>query len=173
MTSPDDNMIMVGAIMGAHGVRGQVKVKCFMEEPADFKSLDAVCFGASGAPVEIKAAQLQKLNILVVTFGAVTDRDQAQALKSTQLFVPRSQIEDADDDPDAFFLSDLEGLRVLDEAQRVVGTIKAVNNFGASDVLEIALEGSSKSVMLPFIEDAVPHVDLAAGHIVIDPAFMA
>jgi len=166
-------MVMIGAIMGAHGVRGQVKVKCFMEEPGDFAGLGQVHFGESGAPVAIKAAQVQKLNVLIVSLDGVDDRDVAQALKSTQLFVPRAALEDEAEDPAAFFLGDLEGLRVLDEAQRVMGTIKAVNNFGASDVLEIALEGSQKTVMLPFIEDAVPEVDIEAGHIVIDPAFMA
>lgn len=164
---------MVGAIMGAHGVRGQVKVKCFMAAPADFKTLDAVTFGAEGDVVEIKSAQLQKLNILVVTFDGVNDRDAAQALKSTQLFAPRGAVVSEDEDPEAFYIGDLEGLQVLDEARRVVGTIKAVNNYGASDVLEISLQGSTKIVMLPFIADAVPQVDLEAGYIVIDPAFMA
>lgn len=173
MTPPADSKIMVGAIMGAHGVRGQVKVKCFMEVPADFTALDAVYFGDTGADaVNVSAAYMQKQDILIVTFDGVADRDQAQALKSTQLFVERAQVSE-DEDPDAFFLSDLEGLRVVDDAKRVIGVVKAVNNFGAADVLEIALEGSTKTAMLPFIEDAVPEVDLEAGHIVIDPAFMA
>lgn len=173
MALPEESMIMIGAIMGAHGVRGQVKVKCFMQQPSDFKALDAVYFGAAGKAVEIKTVGLQKSDILVVAFDGVTDRDQAQALKSTQLFVPREDLAGEDDDPDMFYLGDLEGLRVLDEAKRVIGTVKAVNNFGASDVLEVALEGSSKTVMLPFIEVAVPEVDLEAGHIIIDPAYMA
>lgn len=173
MTPPDDKMIMVGAIMGAHGVRGQVKVKCFMEQPKDFKSLESVHFGADSPPVDVVSAGLQKSDVLVVALEGVTDRDQAQALKSTQLFVPRGDLADEADDPETFFLGDLEGLRVLDEAKRALGTVQAVNNFGASDVLEIALEGSSKTVMVPFIEVAVPEVDLEAGHIVIDPAYMA
>lgn len=166
-------MIMIGAIMGAHGVRGQVKVKCFMEDPAHFSALQVVHFGASGAPVQLISAQMQKQDVLIAKLDGISDRDTAQALKSTQLFVPRSVLDPDDDEPEAFFLSDLEGLAVLDEARRVVGSVKAVNNFGASDVIEIALAGSGKSVMLPFIEDAVPQIDIEAGHIIIDPAFMA
>ncbi|MEM7568271.1 MAG: ribosome maturation factor RimM [Pseudomonadota bacterium] len=166
-----DKMMCVGAIMGAHGVRGLVKVKAFLEDPSDFGALGAVHFGALGEPIPIVSAHRHKDAVLIVQLDGVDSRETAQALKSTQLFVPRTQLVDGEDED--MLLSDLEGLRVLDEEGRSIGTVNAVNNFGASDVIEIALDGSSKTVMVPFIEDAVPSIDLAAGHIMIDPAFMA
>ncbi|MEO0412473.1 MAG: ribosome maturation factor RimM [Pseudomonadota bacterium] len=171
MASSPDKMTCVGAIMGAHGVRGLVKVKAFLEDPARFTALDHIHFGAQGEAVPIVSASRHKDNVLIVQLDGVDSRETAQALKSTQLFVPRDWL--VDDEEEDILLSDLEGLRVLDEAHGVIGTVSQVSNFGASDVLEIALEESGKTVMVPFIEAAVPEVDLAAGHIIIDPVYIA
>lgn len=172
MASTSDKMACVGAIMGAHGVRGLVKVKAFLEDPARFADLPHIHFGAHGEAVPVETASRHKEDVLIVKLDGVDSRETAQALKSTQLFVPRDWLVDDSDDDD-LLLSDLEGLRVLSDDGSVIGTVHQVSNFGASDVIEITLEGKDKTVMVPFIEDAVPSVDLAAGHIVIDPAFIA
>ncbi|MEM6834266.1 MAG: ribosome maturation factor RimM [Sphingomonadales bacterium] len=175
MTNPSNSMVCIGAVLGPHGVRGVLKVKALLEEPASFASLGPVHFGAHGEdwgePVPVVTASVHKQDVLIVRLDGIADRETAEALKGTQLFVPEDRLEPVEGDE--AYVRDLDGLAVLDEAGEKLGIIAAVSNFGASDILEIELAGSGKTVMVPFTEEAVPQVDLAAGHVVIDPVYMA
>ena len=97
------------------------------------------------------------------------NRDQAEALRGVKLFVGRDTLPDTDEDE--FYLADLEGLRALGSDGAEIGQISAIYNFGgASDILEIARAGGDKPLLIPFTQEAVPSVDIAAGHVVIDDA---
>ncbi|HWA88526.1 MAG TPA: ribosome maturation factor RimM [Rhizomicrobium sp.] len=152
--------ILLAAVTGAHGLRGEVKLKLFTGELARY----AVLHAKDG-----RAFTLAKLRGDVATFAEVRDRGAAEALKGVELFVAR----DALPAPEAneFYHADLIGLSAMDEADRVIGTVTAIHNYGAGDVIEIARGpsdgGGGDTVMLPFARDFVPIVDIASRRIVV------
>ena len=154
-------MAVVGA---AHGIRGEVRVKTFTGDPmalADYGPL-ATKDGRSLEILDIRPAG----TVVVVRFKGVGDRNAAEALNGTELFVDRSALPD-DGDEDAFYHADLVGLDVRDETGQTIGTVTAVQNFGGGDLLEIRL-GSTPGVLLPFTRAAVPEVDVEGGFVRID-----
>jgi 16S rRNA processing protein RimM len=104
--------------------------------------------------------------MLVVTFDGINDRDQAAKLTRRELYVLRSQLPPPDEDE--FYFSDLIGLHAKTVAGEVFGTIVAVENFGAGDLIEVERPDKSR-VLLPFTKAVVPHVDLAGRVVTIDP----
>ena len=114
---------------------------------------------------------------MLARVSGVNDRDQAQALHGTEIYVPRDALP-ALEEEETFYHADLIGLRAEDTAGRAVGRVTAVENYGAGDILEIALEVTGEitgetagkggqSLMLPFTRATVPEVDLAAGRLVV------
>ena len=164
-TSNDNSLICVGAISGAFGVRGEVRIKSFCADPAaigDYNPLTT----EDGKSYDIGITRALKGGFAAVISG-VDNKDDADALKSTRLYARRDQLPSLPDDE--FYHSDLIGLVVLDTGGSTIGKIKSVFNHGAGDILEITGPGLKDSVLLPFTKEAVPTVDLAAGRIIVDP----
>lgn len=157
--------VLVGVIAAAHGVRGLVRVKSFTAEPEGVASYGEVTDERGQRRFRL-TLQGQAKDGVIARIEGVADRDAAEALKGTKLFVPRDALPEIAED-DEFYQADLVGLRVETRDGRRLGRVKAVLNFGAGDVLEI--EGESGSRMLPFTKRAVPVVDLAGGRLVADP----
>ena len=157
--------VLLAVIGGAHGIRGECRVKSFTEEPEAFGRYGPL-FDAKGNRYTVKAARPQK-NVLLVRFAEVADRNQAERLNGTELFVDRSLLPETEDD-DEFYLEDLIGLEARSVDGDLIGRVFAVHNFGAGDILEIA-PPKGPTVMIPFSEAAVPGLDLAAGTISVDP----
>jgi 16S rRNA processing protein RimM len=157
--------VCVAQIGGAHGVRGEVRLKPFTQE-ADAVTRYGTLTSEDGRRFEITAARAAK-DALVVRFQGVDDRDAAQALRHVKLYVPRERLGDVDEDE--FFHADLVGLAAVGVDGMALGTVLAVQNFGAGDLLEITPTDGEATVLLPFTKAAVPTVDVAAGRIVIDP----
>lgn len=99
--------------------------------------------------------------------GGVETKEQADALKGLRLFAPRDRLPSLPDDE--YYHTDLMGLEVYDTGGTLLGTVKTVQNHGASDLLEITVPGHSSTILLPFTLAAVPTVDLASGRIIADP----
>jgi len=162
----------MAAVIGAHGLKGEVKVKTFTEAPgglARYKRLHA----KDGRVFTIAQFRPGKADEAVVMFAEVVDRNMAESLKGLELFVARGALPAAEEGE--FYHADLIGLTAMDVADRVIGTVKAIHNYGAGDVIEIARtsdEGrGGDTVMLPFARDFVPEIDLKAGRVVIaEPA---
>lgn len=165
MSTQNDPLILIAAIAGAFGVKGEVKLKSFTQDPKSCLTYGPL-LSEAGKPVLTIIKSRTVKNALAVTTKEITTREQAEAMKSTKLFVRRSQLPRPDEDE--FYYSDLVGLSVesLDGTQR--GRVKAVHDFGAGDLLEIQAPGE-KDWLLPFTKLAVPRVDIAGGRIVIDP----
>jgi 16S rRNA processing protein RimM len=106
-------------------------------------------------------------NGLAARLSGVSTKEEADALKGTQLFVPRDRLPDLDDDE--FYYTDLVGLEVRDTGGTVLGHVKSVQNHGATDLLEIHGPGLKATVLLPFTREAVPTVDVSGGRIIADP----
>jgi len=161
-------MVLVGAITGAHGVKGEVKVKSFTAQPASIAAYGPL-FDESGRrrfdfSLSGKTGETGK-DVLVGRIQGVDDRNAAEALKGQRLYVARTQLPEGDD-PDEFYLADLIGLAVQDEAGTALGRVADVANYGAGDVLTV--EGGAKGAFdLPFAKAFVPQVDLAAGSLTV------
>ncbi|MBN9886683.1 ribosome maturation factor RimM [Salipiger abyssi] len=158
--------ICVGAISGAFGVHGEVRLKSFTADPealADYAPLTTED-GSRSFDVQITSAIKGGF---AARLSGVRSKEDADALRGTRLFAPRDRLPTLPDDE--FYHADLIGLAVYDTGGAELGRVKAVLNHGAADLLELLLPGSSKTVLLPFTHAAVPTVDLASGRIVADP----
>jgi 16S rRNA processing protein RimM len=138
------DMVLVGRITGAHGIRGEVKLTSFTAEP---KAI------AVYSPLE--TAKGAKLEIIAVLRG-VTDRNAAEALKGVELFVPRERLPKPEDDE--VYVHDLVGLPVYD-GDKPIGKVVGVANFGASDLLDVRLPGREDTVFIPFAESYIVSTD--------------
>jgi len=161
----DDNLICVGAIMGAFGVRGEVRLKSFCAEPSAIETYSPLV-AESGESYEVKLVRSVKGG-----FGArltnVQDKEAADALRGTKLYARREDLPNLPDDE--YYHSDLIGLAVLDTGGAKLGKVTSVQDFGAGDILEVAGKGLKEPAMLPFTLANVPTVDLSAGKIIADP----
>ncbi|MBM3616400.1 MAG: 16S rRNA processing protein RimM [Alphaproteobacteria bacterium] len=157
--------ICVGAITGAFGVAGEVRLKSFCAEPtaiADYGPLSTKD-GARSFTVKLTRPVSGGLG---ARLSGVKTKEEADALRGTELYVDRARLPKLPDDE--FYHSDLIGLEAVDTGGVVLGRVVAVHNHGAGDILEIAGAGRKAALMLPFTLAAVPTVDLGAGRIVVD-----
>jgi 16S rRNA processing protein RimM len=159
--------VCVGQIGAPHGVRGEVRLRSFTAEP------DAItAYGPletdDGRILEIESLRPAK-NHFVAALAGINDRDAAEKLANLKLYVPRERLP-ALVETDEFYHADLIGLAVLNKAGEQLGTVLAVHNFGAGDLIEIRLDASGKTELIAFNETNVPIVDIAAGRIVIEPS---
>lgn len=158
------HMICIAAIAGAFGIKGEVKIKPFTEDAKTCLTLGPLTDQAGNVILTpVRSRSVKKM--LAVVCKEVQTREQAEALKSTKLYVPRSALPKPSEDE--FYYSDLIGLPVelLDGTPR--GKIKAVHDFGGGDILEIKTQGE-KDWYHPFTKLAVPRVDVEGGRVIID-----
>ena len=158
--------ICVGAIAGAYGVHGDVRLKSFTADPlaiADYVPLTTED-GATSFTFEISRPIKGGY---AARFAGITTKEQADALRGTRLYAARDQLPSLPDDE--FYHADLIGLEVVDTGGQVLGHVKSVQNHGAGDLLEIHGPNLKTTALLPFTREAVPTVDLNAGRIVTDP----
>ena len=158
--------ICVGAIGGAYGVRGEVRVKSFCAVAEDIETYSPLTSDDGKQTFHLALIRPAK-NGFVARIAEVATKEDADALKGTQLFADRAQLPSLPDDE--YYHADLIGLQVLDAGGTVLGKVKSVLDHGAGDLLEIKRPGSSETVLLPFSLAAVPTVDLASGRIIADP----
>ncbi|MBM3569179.1 MAG: 16S rRNA processing protein RimM [Alphaproteobacteria bacterium] len=151
--------ICLGAVTGAHGVRGLVKVKPFTQRPEDIAAYGPVSDQGGRRQWKLAVEGVHKDSVLT-RFEGVADRDAAQRLKGTRLYVPRSALPAAAEDE--FYLADLVGLELSDASGRALGTVQAVHDFGAGPLVEMSPTGGGESLMLPFTVAVFPRIDLAA-----------
>lgn len=162
----NDAKICVGAIGGAYGVRGEVRIKSFCADPEAIETYSPLTSEDGGAVFHLAILRPIK-NGFAVRIAEVSTKEEADALKGAGLFARREQLAQLPDDE--YYHADLIGVDVFDSGGVLLGQVKSVLDHGAGDILEIRRPGSSETVLLPFTQAAVPTVDLAAGRIVADP----
>lgn len=167
MSIPDDppGKVCVGAIAGAFGVKGEVRLKSFCAEPeaiADYAPLTDLDGREYGVRLDrpVKGGFAARLT-------GVASREQAEALQGVRLYAPRGRLPSLPSDE--FYHADLIGMAVADAGGRKLGRVRAVHDFGAGDMLEVAGPGLKNPVMLPFTRETVPIVDLTMKRLVADP----
>ena len=164
MTTPD--LICIGAIMGAFGVKGEVRIKSFCAIPAAIDNYGTLS-DQDGAPAfDLSITRPIKAGFAARIKGIHT-KDQADALKGSRLYVARDALPRLPDDE--YYHADLIGLDVVDTGGKLIGKIAAVYDHGAGDLLEIDGPALKGGILLPFTRDAVPTVDISARRIVADP----
>ncbi|MGB3625505.1 MAG: ribosome maturation factor RimM [Henriciella sp.] len=164
--APSDRLIVVGVLSGAHGVRGDVRVKSFTDVPEDLFGLGPLLSETGDVllePAKVKPAS----DHFIVTAKTPRQKEDWDGLKNTRLHVRRSALPPPEDDE--FYVEDLTGLDVRDLQGEPVGTVKSVQNFGAGDLIEVAPD-KGPAFFVPFTLKEVPEVHFDSRHITLrDP----
>ncbi len=158
-------LISVGKFLGAHGVRGQLKLASFTEDPENITAYGALTDATGQRTFDLTLHRWNKSHFIAMLKG-VTDREAAEKLKGVELFVERARLPKAK--ANQYYYSDLIGLRAVLADGAMFGEVTDVRNYGAGDILEIKLT-SGKTELYSFNPQVVGEVDLAAGTLVINP----
>jgi 16S rRNA processing protein RimM len=155
--------ILVARIGAAHGIRGEVRLRSFTADPLAAKNYGPLETEDGTRTFTIEALRPQK-DFLVARLAGIGDRTAAERLRNVSLYVARDRLPPAE--ADEFYHADLIGLAVETTDGRPLGTVIAVHNFGAGDLLEVK-PAAGAALMLPFTQSAVPVVDIAGRRIVV------
>ncbi|WP_441244363.1 ribosome maturation factor RimM [Tardiphaga sp. 768_D3_N2_1] len=156
--------ICVARIGAPHGVRGQVRLWTFTEDP--FAVLDYGPLATKDGKRSFEVDNVREAKgHLVATLKGVATREDAERLNGVELYVARDALPDTEDDE--YYHADLIGLAAVNAAGDAIGRVVAIHNFGAGDIIEIAPQEGA-TLLLPFTNAVVPTVDLAAGRVVIE-----
>ena len=162
--SGDERRIALAAVAGAHGVKGELRLKLFSDSVDSLSDHEKVYVG--GAERRLLAVR-DSGKMAVARFEGISDRSAAEALRGALVEVDRSALPPLGEGE--YYHADLIGLAAFDRANNPIGTVIAVENYGAGDLLEIELSGGTRS-LIPFKAGIA---DLEGGRIVVDPAFLA
>lgn len=157
--------VCLGVIVGPQGIRGEVRIKAFTAEPEDVGAYGAVTDKTGAREFSLKVRGLAK-GVVIAALKGVADRNAAEALKGTELYVDRARLP-APEDEDTFYHADLIGLAAEDAGGKPVGRVVAVFDHGAGDVIDIR-GGDGKVITVPFTKAVVPVVDVPGGRIVVE-----
>ncbi len=149
--------VCVGVITKPHGIKGQVCVRSYCENPEDLFGYAPITDKLGASTFKLKLVGTVR-GLFIVSINALTNRNDVELLTQTELYISKDQLPQTASS-DEFYISDLEGLSVVSEERKSFGVITSVNNYGAGDVIEIAAK-DRKSFMLPFSDDAVLSVDM-------------
>jgi 16S rRNA processing protein RimM len=158
--------VCIAKIVGAHGVHGSVRVYVISDNPEcllDYKRVKDTL----GKTYTVKKLRIQKGNTVIVKFEELHDRNEAEAARGTELFIPRELMPDLEEDE--FYITDLVGLKVRSLKGDEIGFVKAVENHGAGDLLII---DPYLKLAFPFTRSVIPEVHVRDGYIVLDEHFL-
>ena len=169
--SASDKLLLMGAILGAHGIKGEVKVKSFAAKPSDIGGYGTLSDAKEKRRFDLSIVGTSDTTrgILIARIAGVSDRNAAEALKGAELYVARDRLPKLTD-TDEFYFADLVGLQAVDDGGKVFGRVVSVDNYGAGDLLLIAdgQADAEDSFVVPFTKAFVPVVDVAAGKLVLN-----
>lgn len=157
--------VLLGRIIGAHGVRGDVLVRSFTEVPEAIGDYGELTDAEGRRGLRLKVKRVAAKGVIARVDG-VSDRTAAEALKGAELWADRSQLPEAG--PGEFYYEDLIGLTAFDRNGSPFGEVVGVANYGAGDILEIKVAGERKTELVPFNETYVPEVDVASGRVIVE-----
>jgi 16S rRNA processing protein RimM len=148
--------VLLGDIGAAHGLKGEVRLRSFTETPAAIADYGPLEDETGGKVIEISSVRPGPKG-LIARIKGVTTRESAEALTGTKLYVPRDRLPEAEEG--AYYHSDLIGLEAYDAFDVQIGTVVAMYNFGAGDIIEVKLLSGGDNLLLPFTDATVPEID--------------
>ena len=160
----EEKRVCIGAIVGVHGIKGEVKVKSFTEPETNIDKYGLVENKHGTQTYELKVVGHSK-ELLRVKIKGINDRTTAETLIGTQFYINRDVLPELIDD-DEFYEADLIGLKVRQNEQDI-GIVAGLYNFGAGEIIEIKLNATGKLEMLPFTKAYVPEVNVDDGYITV------
>lgn len=164
-TGEGDQKICVARIGAAHGVRGEVRLWSFTQDPAAITDYGPLQTEDGRRSFEIESLRPAK-DHFVARLTGVDDRNAAEALRNIELYIPRDRLP-AIEDEDTWYHADLVGLDAVSPEGVAIGTVSAILNFGAGDLIEIRPALGGEAMLLPFTEAIVPEIDIAGRRIVV------
>ena len=164
------NRILLGHIGGAHGIRGEVVIRSYAAVPEDIGAYGPLVDETGRRTFTIAGARNSSKGV-VAKIAGIADRNAAEALRGTALYVAREALPAPGDGE--YYHADLVGMTAVGPDGTVIGDITAVPNFGAGDLLEIRVAGQRDTELIPFTDAFVPNVDLASRRVVVIPPVVA
>lgn len=158
-----DDLILVGRVAGAFGVKGEVRITSFTAEPLALVGYKTLLREDGQPALTLTGGRVAKGGV-VARAREIETREQAEAARGLKLFIPRAALPPVEDE-DEFYVADLVGMVVVSPSGEPLGEVRSVRDFGAGDLLEIA-PPAGESWWLPFTKDAVPEVSIAERRIV-------
>lgn len=158
-----DRLILVAQVGGAFGVRGELRITTYTDDPMAVVRYGALLKSDGSPALTLTAGRAAKAGV-VARAREVATPEAADALRGLELYVPRDRLP-APEDEDEFYLADLVGLRVEDPEGQSLGLVRSVQNFGAGDLIEVQ-PPAGPSWWLPFTREAAPTVSLSEGRLV-------
>jgi len=160
-------LVLVGRVAGAFGVKGEVRVTAYTERPEALLAYRDLLRQDGSAGLTLLSGRAQKGD-LVARARQVATKEEADALRGLLLHVPREALPEPDEDE--YYLTDLIGMAAVTPEGETLGKVKAVQDFGAGDILEID-PGRGQTWYLPFTRECAPEVDIVGGKVtVVRPA---
>jgi 16S rRNA processing protein RimM len=158
--------ICVAQIGAAHGIRGEVRLRSFTEDPMAFASYGPLESEDGAQRFTIESLRPAK-DRFVARLKGIGDRDAAERLTGLKLYVARDRLPPTEDE-ETFYHADLVGLEAVTPEGALLGKVTAILNFGAGDIVEIGRD-SGQALLVPFTDAAVPQVDIARGRMTVVP----
>lgn len=155
--------ILLGVVMGAHGLKGEIKVRTFTDTPDALSAYGPIMAG-DGRQFEVASLRTTKANEAIVRIKGILNRSSAESLRGEKFFVPRAALPEPEENE--FYHADLIGLHAEDEDGRARGIVRGIHNFGAGDMVEIEAPDGTTG-LVAFTKGSVPVVDIAGKRIVI------
>jgi 16S rRNA processing protein RimM len=162
-----DVRVLLGTIVGVHGVRGAVKIRSYTADPAAIADYGPLSDASGERRFKLRVIGEARGNVVAKVEG-VDDRDAAERLRGIELYVPRDALPPPEDE-DEYYQADLIGLNAVTEDGTPYGAIVDIRDFGAGDLLEIRPAEGGPTVYLPFTREVVPVIDIEGGRIVVVP----
>ncbi|MEM9249065.1 MAG: ribosome maturation factor RimM [Pseudomonadota bacterium] len=161
-----EDRVCVGAVAGAFGVKGEVRLKSFCSDPEDVAAYGPLETEDAARRFDVTLVKPVK-NGFAARLSGVRSKEAADALRGTRLYAGRDALPALEEEE--YYHADLIGLEVRDTGGTLLGRIRAIHDHGAGDLLEVHGPSLKQTVLLPFTRAAVPTVDIAAGRVVADP----
>ena len=165
MTRDTKNLLLLGTIGAAHGIKGQVRIATYTQNPEAIGSYGPLLTDKDDQTITLSKVRLHK-NVVVAHIKGIADRSTAETLNGTNLYVERAKLPEPEDEDD-FYHADLLGLDARLDSGVTIGKVSALPNFGAGDLIEVRDPQSGDTYLYPFTKAVVPKINIAEGYLVI------
>jgi 16S rRNA processing protein RimM len=166
MSTQATRLLCIGKIIGAHGIRGEVKIHSFTENPEMLAHYTPITDKAGKRQFKIKVRSIKE-SVLIASLEGVKDRNEAELLRQTELYIPRDILPEIEEE-NTFYIEDLKGLKVLTaDAKEEYGIVKDIYNYGASDLIAIETK-DKKEEIYAFSNEVFPEINLTLAYLLMN-----